>query len=115
MIKFNIIYIISTCLTLPGCEPAEASDAESIYESRKLLIRQIQGQIAKQVHEERDSVSEYDSWSDLEDNFALAYEPIPLNIKLETWRRIVLETKVIRMFPKISQSRRRPLLGPSPG
>ena len=26
-----------------------------------------------------------------------------------------LETKVIRMFPKISQSRRRPLLGPSPG
>ena len=88
MIKFNIIYVISTYLTLPGCEPAEASDAESIYESRKLLIRQIQGQIAKQVHEERDSVSEYDSWSDLEDNFALAYEPIPLNIKLETWRRM---------------------------
>ena len=29
--------------------------------------------------------------------------------------RLVLETKVIRMFPKISQSRRRPLLGPSPG
>ena len=28
---------------------------------------------------------------------------------------VVLETKVIRMFPKISQSRRRPLLGPSPG
>ena len=64
------------------------SDAESIYESRKLLIRQIQGQIAKQVHEERDSVSEYDSWSDLEDNFALAYEPIPLNIKLDTWRKM---------------------------
>ena len=29
--------------------------------------------------------------------------------------KVVLETKVIRMFPKISQSRRRPLLGPSPG
>ena len=28
---------------------------------------------------------------------------------------LVLETKVIRMFPKISQSRRRPPLGPSPG
>ena len=69
-----------------GTEPD--SDAESIYESRKLLIRQIQGQIAKQVHEERDSVSEYDSWSDLEDNFALAYEPIPLNIKLDTWRKM---------------------------
>ena len=53
-----------------------------------MLIRQIQGQIAKQVHEERDSVSEYDSWSDLEDNFALAYEPIPLNIKLDTWRKM---------------------------
>ena len=29
--------------------------------------------------------------------------------------KLVLETKVIRMFPKISQLRRRPLLGPSPG
>ena len=29
--------------------------------------------------------------------------------------QVVLETKVIRMFPKFSQSRRRPLLGPSPG
>ena len=29
--------------------------------------------------------------------------------------RLVLETKVIRMLPKISQSPRRPLLGPSPG
>ena len=29
--------------------------------------------------------------------------------------KIQLETKVIRMFPKISQSRRRPLLGPYPG
>ena len=48
----------------------------------------MQGQIAKQVHEGRDSVSEYDSWSDLEDNFALAYEPIPLSIKMETWRKM---------------------------
>ena len=48
----------------------------------------MQGQIAKQVHEGRDSVSEYDSWSDLEDNFALAYEPIPLSIKMETWSRM---------------------------
>ena len=28
---------------------------------------------------------------------------------------VVLEMKVVRMFTKISQSRRRPLLGPSPG
>ena len=37
-----------------------------------------------------------------------------LNLDEEV-RLLVLETKVIRMFPKISQSRRRPLLGPSPG
>ena len=30
-------------------ELVDESDAESIYESRKLLIRQMQGQIAKQV------------------------------------------------------------------
>ena len=30
--------------------------------------------------------SEYDSWSDLEENFARAYEPIPLHINMETWR-----------------------------
>ena len=30
--------------------------------------------------------SEYDSWSDLEENFARAYEPIPLHINIETWR-----------------------------
>ena len=29
--------------------------------------------------------------------------------------QVELETKVIRRFPKISQSRRGPLLGPSPG
>jgi hypothetical protein len=32
-----------------GREQEKESDAESIYESRKLLIRQMQGQIAKQV------------------------------------------------------------------
>lgn len=71
-----------------GAEAEPDSDTESIYESRKLLIRQMQGQIAKQVHEGRDSVSEYDSWTDLEENFALAYEPIPLSIKMATWRKM---------------------------
>ena len=40
------------CSFLPGGrenELVDESDAESIYESRKLLIRQMQGQIAKQV------------------------------------------------------------------
>jgi hypothetical protein len=60
----------------------DEGDGEDIYESRKLLIRQMQGLIAKEVH---GSCSEYDSWSDLEENFALAYEPIPLNIHMDTW------------------------------
>ena len=60
---------------------------EEIYESRKLLIRQMQGMIAKSQHKnnrqnpkKRNSktkggevVSEYDSWSDLEENFAKGY------------------------------------------
>jgi hypothetical protein len=58
---------------------------EDIYESRKLLIRQMQGLIAKEV---QGSCSEYDSWSDLEENFALAYEPIPLHINMDTWRKM---------------------------
>jgi len=67
-------------------------DPEDIYESRKLLIRQMQGLIAKEVHGTRSAkepvCSEYDSWSDLEENFALAYEPIPLNINMDTWRKM---------------------------
>ena len=63
---------------------------EPIYESRKLMIRQMQGMIAKEVLKDRKGTvgSEYDSWSDLEENFARAYEPIPLNIRMETWRNM---------------------------
>ena len=68
------------------------NETEDIYESRKLLIRQMQGLIAKEVHGSRSAKepvgSEYDSWSDLEENFALAYEPIPLNINMDTWRKM---------------------------
>ena len=60
---------------------------EEIYESRKLLIRQMQGMIAKSQHKNNrqsakkrntktkggEVVSEYDSWSDLEENFAKGY------------------------------------------
>ena len=40
---------------------------------------------------------------------------LPPHARPEADPAVELETKVIRMFPKISQSRRRPLLGPSPG
>ena len=50
----------------------EQDESEPIYESRKLLIRQMQGMIAKEVLKDRKGTvgSEYDSWSDLEENFA---------------------------------------------
>ena len=68
----------------------DEDEEEPIYESRKLLIRQMQGMIAKEVLKDRKGTvgSEYDSWSDLEENFARAYEPIPLNIRMETWRQM---------------------------
>ena len=42
-------------------------------------------------------------------------KPRPGTRDISNTLTIQLQTKVIRMFPKISQSRRRPLLGPSPG
>ena len=59
----------------------------------------------------------------LEDKRGVARSLLKLPLTEETLPRyypnivslVVLETKVIRMFPNISQSRRRPLLGPSPG
>ena len=65
----------------------EDKTEEEIYQSRKLMIRQIQGMIAKKAHE-GDNVSEYDSWTDLEENFAKAYEPIPLNIEMDAWKKM---------------------------
>ena len=88
-------------------EHLNAEDSEEpIYESRKLLIRQMQGMIAKEVLKDRKGTvgSEYDSWSDLEENFARAYEPIPLNINMETWRQMskkeILKTVKSRQIRK---------------
>jgi len=75
----------------------ENSDPESIYVSRKLVIRQLQEKIAKNVHDERTNASEYDSWSDLEENFALAYEPIPLAIELEVWDKMTKEEIMLKV------------------
>ena len=64
----------------------EVSEAEANYASRKLMIRQMQGIIARGV--QGDDNSEYDSWTDLEENFAREYEPIPLHIHMDTWRNM---------------------------
>ena len=71
-------------------------EEEPIYSSRKLMIRHMQSVIAKRVREDGDEAagveaaagSGYDSWSDLEESFAVAYEPIPLHIHLDTWRKM---------------------------
>ena len=47
----------------------------------------MQGMIAKTVSGGNPG-SEYDSWTDLEENFAMAYEPIPLDIQMDTWRKM---------------------------
>ena len=92
-----------TANTKVGEEEAEAEEEEEDnYASRKLMIRQMQGMIAKQQAEAANS--EYDSWSDLEENFARAYEPIPLHINMETWRvmskRDILKTVRSRRMRK---------------
>ena len=70
-----------------GVKDTRKMAPEEIYESRKLLIRQMQGMIAKKEHKSSrqnkakgenrrptdEIVSEYDSWSDLEENFAKGF------------------------------------------
>ena len=65
---------------------ASETEEEGNYASRKLMIRQMQGIIARGV--QGDDNSEYDSWTDLEENFAREYEPIPLHIHMDTWRKM---------------------------
>ena len=73
-----------------GVKDTRKMAPEEIYESRKLLIRQMQGMIAKKEHKSSrqnkakgenshrrptdEIVSEYDSWSDLEENFAKGFD-----------------------------------------
>ena len=80
----------------------DEDEEEPIYESRKLLIRQMQGMIAKEVLKDRKGTvgSEYDSWSDLEENFARAYEPIPLNIRMETLS-MINRRRLMKTFQRI--------------
>ena len=64
-----------------------------------------------------------DVWRDLDSSYSHSWLLHILSSRSHHWRRqewrwqfvIELQTKVIRRFAKISQSRRRPLLGPSPG
>ncbi|KAK3888904.1 hypothetical protein Pcinc_007065 [Petrolisthes cinctipes] len=57
------------------------SETESVYESRKLLMRRaMQHEARKAAHTEMPS--DADSWDDLEDSFARIYEPLPCH----SWR-----------------------------
>ena len=86
---------------------------EEIYQSRKLLIRQMQGMIAKNEHKtSRQSkgkgnvhrksgevVSEYDSWSDLEENFAKGFNLILHTIFLSLpFTHLFLPNRITKMI-----------------
>ncbi|XP_064106006.1 uncharacterized protein LOC135215372 isoform X4 [Macrobrachium nipponense] len=66
----------------------EASDVESVYESRKLILRRmLQYEVEAAKYSPVDG-SEADSWSDLEQNFAKIYEPIPYKVQMEDWNQM---------------------------
>ncbi|XP_042234616.1 uncharacterized protein LOC121874529 isoform X5 [Homarus americanus] len=66
------------------------SEAESVYESRKLMLRRVvqnEAQEVKQGYTSND-LSDADSWADLEENFAKIYEPIPFRVRKEAWHNM---------------------------
>ncbi|XP_066967192.1 uncharacterized protein Patronin isoform X14 [Macrobrachium rosenbergii] len=68
--------------------PDEASDVESVYESRKLILRRMLQYEVEAAKYSPDDRSEADSWSDLEQNFAKIYEPIPYKVQMEDWNQM---------------------------
>ncbi|XP_042887517.1 uncharacterized protein LOC122263224 isoform X3 [Penaeus japonicus] len=70
------------------------SEVESVYESRKLMMRRVmrgEAQEAKPTMPEDSDHSEVDSWTELEENFAKVYEPIPYSVRMETWHKMTKE------------------------
>ena len=67
------------------------------------------------LDEVRENYHELERWRLSVDSFVVTLRQNNWYLTKFLFCEVVLETKVIRMFPNISQSRRRPLLGPSPG
>ncbi|CAL4102155.1 unnamed protein product [Meganyctiphanes norvegica] len=79
------------------------SDAESIYESRRLQVRRVMSSQAKgapasrQGDPEDEDVSSVDSWQNLEEQFAAVYEPIPYRVKMEAWKSMTKEELLLNI------------------
>ncbi|XP_069186002.1 uncharacterized protein Patronin [Procambarus clarkii] len=67
------------------------SEAESVYESRKLMMRRVMRHEAEEVTHNHFDHSDADSWTDLEENFAKIYEPIPYRVRREAWQKMTKE------------------------
>ena len=114
-----------------GGDEVDGESGDSIYESRKLVVRQLVAhQLASNgepagpatpsaslVHEAlplpmplplpepstptADARSEADSWLEMEERFAEIYEPLPYALAMDTWRSMTKE----QMLGKVSSAR----------
>ncbi|XP_047482342.1 uncharacterized protein LOC125034532 isoform X4 [Penaeus chinensis] len=99
-------------------EVGTESESESVYESRKLIMRRVirnQAQEAKPATPPDSDHSEVDSWTELEENFAKVYEPIPYSMRMETWQKMTKEEILDnitseRMRAELQQKSRRDIL-----
>ncbi|XP_053651388.1 uncharacterized protein Patronin isoform X6 [Cherax quadricarinatus] len=76
---------------VPRDEDHTESEAESVYESRKLMLRRVMHHEAKEAKQSHCDHSDADSWTDLEENFAKIYEPIPYRVRKEAWHKMTKE------------------------
>lgn len=83
--------------------PGDDSDGESLYESRKLIMRQlVMNQLSHMRHHQQREVdddepdeqgrpSDADSWLEIEQSFAEIYEPLPFDVGMDSWRSMSKE------------------------
>ncbi|XP_071548392.1 LOW QUALITY PROTEIN: uncharacterized protein Patronin [Panulirus ornatus] len=75
------------------------SEAESTYESRKLMMRRVVRHEAQEAKQglAPEHLSDADSWADLEESFAKVYEPIPYQVRMEAWHKMNKEEMLHRI------------------
>ena len=112
--------IVATDWRAEARMPPEGSDfdgestsvEEEIYQSRKLVMRQLvmnqlsfirqhfhpqeenddqDGHAEDDGRLDRDGVSDVDSWQEMEERFAEIYEPIPYDVAMDSWRSMSKE------------------------
>ncbi len=90
--------IVTTDWRAEARQPPDGSDfdpeeeEEEIYESRKLVMRQlVMNQLHQTPEDQLDAKSEADSWLEMEERFAEIYQPIPYNVAMDSWRTMTKE------------------------